>query len=257
MKYPNRDELIAKAKELREGGLSYQKTADRLGVGCAGTIRYWLDSEYRELQKKRNKEYGYDNREERRIKSKDYYYNNIESLREYRANYSKENKDKISAQKAIYYAENREKILKSKEIYREANRDRINAGQKVYHESHRELRLEKDRRRRAEINSTEIIDEDQYNAIWEEQKGLCFYCGKHMLRYGSHHHPDYCNVEHINPFDNGGWHQLNNVVYACRECNSSKRARLVEDWAPSILPKIAANPRLRYDIEEAHMRWLV
>jgi len=248
---------MAKAKELREGGLSYQKIADRLGVGGAGTIRYWIDPGYRELQKKMSKEYGRDHREERRIKSKNYYYNNIESLREYRANYGKENKDAISAQKAVYYVENREEILKHKAAYREANRDRINASQKAYHESHRELRLEKDRRRRAEINSADTIDDDQYSAIFEEQNGLCFYCGKQMRRYGSHHHPDYYNVEHINPLDNGGWHQLSNVVYACRECNSSKRARLVEGWMPSILPKIAANPRLEYNIEEAHMRWLV
>ena len=78
-----------------------------------------------------------------------------------------------------------------------------------------------------------------------------------MMRDGDWNADDYYNVDHVNPIANGGWHKLNNVVYACHKCNSSKSDNLVENWMLSILPKIAANPRLKYDIEEAHMRWLV
>ena len=254
MEYHNRDELIDKAKELRDGGLSYQEIVDRLGVGCVSTIRRWLCPERTrqvrleyieknmESIKIDDSEYYMKNREKILVRQKARYAAKKEEIAKKEAIYREKNKDKINARKRTYYLANKEKIAKRKSIWRSENKN---------------LTSEYARRRRARMSYGKNIDEDQYNSILAEQENRCFYCGKLMLAVGSQYDPDYYTVEHINPVSNGGFHELSNVVYVCNGCNHSKCAKLVENWMPEILSKIEKNPRLKYDIEEAHMRWLI
>ena len=259
MKYPNRDELIVKAKELREGGLFYSEIAEILGVGSHSTISRWLDP----AAHQKSVEYGRIYCETHRELMRERYEKRISDpvereaernrLREYRIN----NKERVAERDRLYAENNREKIRAYQKDYSERNKDKLKVLSRIYYEEHKDNYLENSRRRKKKIKEGFKIKKDQYDAIFEEQGGLCFYCGEPIVRTGDYNAPNYYNVEHINPVDNGGWHKLDNIVYACKKCNSSKQARLVEDWMPEILPKIAANPRLRYDIEEAHMRWLV
>jgi len=214
------------------------------------------------------------NREEIREKSALYYQENIESCRMYHKLYriehgdelreieaarraKPENKAKKAKDQKIYRENNKEKISLSGKIYRENNKEKIRAKDREYRLLHKKEENEKVRRRRYIMQPCGDIDTDQYAAILEEQKGMCFYCGKKMLMDGDSHSPDYWQVEHVNPVSNGGFHQIENVVYACLSCNVSKGPKLVEDWMPSILPKIEAHPRLKYDIEENNRRWLI
>lgn len=227
IEYPNRDELIAKAKELRECGFSYQKIADRFGIASGETIHYLIDPEYRE----------------RRLA--------------YRHSYYLKNKEKAKAARKEYQHTHKEEIRAYKKQYNAANREKLSKSEKIYRQAHKEKYLEFKRARRVKMHGSGEINENQYDAIWQEQNGLCYYCDEPMLREGNQYNPSRCNVEHIKPASDDGIHALSNIVLACRKCNYSKGKKLVEDWMPSILPKIAANPRLRYDIEEAHMRWLI
>jgi 5-methylcytosine-specific restriction endonuclease McrA len=52
------------------------------------------------------------------------------------------------------------------------------------------------------------------------QRGECFYCGE----------PKLLQLEHVIPLARGGRHAIGNLVLACRECNSSKRTRLLVEW---------------------------
>jgi len=258
VEHKDRDKLISRAIELRKEGLSYQKAADLLGINDGNTLQRWLNPEahkqYAKTYYKKNIEdisikhniYNQVHKEEIKVRLDSLPDDVKERDRVRRGTYYKsyylEHKKEESARQKIYYAENREAtLIRGHEYYR----------------NHKEESSENSRRRRANMHTPEKIDKDQYGAIFDEQGGLCFYCGEPMLRDGDQYDQSYYHIEHINPVSNGGFHELSNIVYACAKCNHSKYTELVEDWMPEILPKIAANPRLRYDIEEAHMRWLV
>jgi len=304
MKYPNRDELIAKAKELREGGLSYRAIASALGVKAHITIIHWLNPAVR-ANKARYREENKDKvREQDRINSARWYNENKDRARKTQEAYRLTHKDELSAlnkkyraghkdelktKRSLYYAENKDEIcanslayyyehkdecdtrsrhwfsehkndpglLAKRKEYQERNKGKIRIRKKEYNKVHKQEILERNRKRKTLIKTGDTIIEDQYSAVWEEQNGCCFYCGEPMIRDGNCYADNYYNVEHINPISNGGWHQLSNIVYACRKCNSKKGKKLVEVWMPGIINKIRSNPRLNYNIEEAHMRWLV
>lgn len=242
MKYENRDELIEKAKELRAEGLSYRKIAKAIGVRSGHTILRWLNpNQYAEHCRK----------------NREYYYSNKEKVLAYSTAYREAHPDRIKKRDAVYYQKNKAKISAKQKIYNKEHIEEINGYHTRYRAIHKDEIRERGHRRRVIMQTGEAIKKEQYDRIWEEQEGRCFYCDKPMLREGTRSDSDYYNIEHINPANNGGFHTITNIVYICAECNWKKNDRLIEDWMPEALPKIAANPRLRYDIEEAHMRWLV
>jgi len=217
--------------------------------------QYYQDHE--EELKEKARIYNEANKEKIRADKKIYRENNKEYFKKRNTEYYKKNRDALVAYRAEYYATNRDKCKASDKAYIDRHKEERKAYDKIYYENHKEKYIEKGRKRRSITQSTDYIRDDQYNAIWDEQEGFCFYCGEPMVREGNWHAPDYYNVEHINSLANGGFHKADNIVYACHKCNILKYTKLVEDWMPEILPKIAANPRLNYNIEEAHMRWLV
>lgn len=54
-------------------------------------------------------------------------------------------------------------------------------------------------------------------------KAPCFYCGGQSD-----------SLDHVVPVSRGGRHEPENVVAACRRCNSSKHDRLLSEWKPRI-----------------------
>ena len=168
-----------------------------------------------------------------------------------------ENKAKRSAEGKIYREKNADKIHAQDKIYRENNKEKIRLKNKEYDLTHKKEKNEVVRRRRYIMQSCGDIEEDQYAAILEEQNGLCFYCDKELLMEGDAHSPDYWQVEHVNPISNGGFHRVENVVYACLSCNTKKGPKLVENWMPEIMDKIYSHPRLEYNIEQNNKRWLI
>lgn len=263
-------EIREKAKELREGGMSYSKIAAQLGVGSPGTIANWLDLAIYE----NGRQYARDNRDRINARNADpackeaareraslWYYNNIEKATEtrekYRVAHAEEMKEYLLEYNAAHKAETRLYGV----AYREENKERIRELKALYYTRNRETIIEKtvelSRIRRDRVHTSEGIRKDQYEEIWAEQEGMCFYCGERMLRDGDWFNDRYYNVEHLNPIANGGFHAQSNVLYACRKCNGSKSDTLVEDWMPSIMDKIYSHPRLEYDIEENNKRWLI
>jgi 5-methylcytosine-specific restriction endonuclease McrA len=76
----------------------------------------------------------------------------------------------------------------------------------------------KKRIRRVEsISATEIkITKTQWQQIVEDHGGKCFYCGLGFLKM---------SIDHVVPLSKGGEHSVENVVPACRSCNSRKSAQ--------------------------------
>ncbi len=54
-------------------------------------------------------------------------------------------------------------------------------------------------------------------------QGICHWCGKRFT-------PDELTMDHIVPVTRGGKSSRNNVVPACKECNSRKKYLLPMEW---------------------------
>ena len=61
--------------------------------------------------------------------------------------------------------------------------------------------------------------------VWSMTNGHCFYCGRKL--------EEQFHIDHVVPKARGGVDHIANYVPACRECNLSKRARLIHEWEPS------------------------
>lgn len=63
----------------------------------------------------------------------------------------------------------------------------------------------------------------KYRPQYNEQDGLCYWCGEEL--------GDTYTADHLLPRRLGGYDNPENIVLACRSCNSSRRCNL--DWRPT------------------------
>lgn len=70
--------------------------------------------------------------------------------------------------------------------------------------------------------------------VWNKTGGLCWYCGQQLVVSVPHskgmYTGNFFHVDHVNARTNGGDNHIDNLVPACRTCNSSKRYKSVEEW---------------------------
>lgn len=66
----------------------------------------------------------------------------------------------------------------------------------------------------------EMLTSTEWLAILVESQGHCHYCDKEAK----------LTMDHVIPLSKGGKHSKDNVVAACQHCNSSKNARMLEEW---------------------------
>ena len=151
----------------------------------------------------------------RRAYDKERYSDKREELLEQKKEYYRKNSDKIKARSKKYYWENTEKY-----------RDAYNKWQK---ENTVARRIINERRRTREENSVANLSEKEWNKIKSYFLDSCAYCGvsekDHLKIRGERLHH-----EHIVPLSNGGSYTKDNVIPACRSCNSSKGKNDLFDW---------------------------
>jgi len=101
--------------------------------------------------------------------------------------------------------------------HKEQNRESMNASGRKWVKNHPEKARLKNEKRRARILNG-VIDGDaltleQWNDTIEYFDHRCAYCGRQLEKL---------TIDHIVPLSRGGAHTKENVVPACRSCNSSK-----------------------------------
>ena len=113
-----------------------------------------------------------------------------------------------------------------KEAHREERRESTRSYRAEHPEWDREYRKanpekgrEKKRRYRARKNGAAIGPVDEA-AIYERDGHMCLYCGRTRD----------LTIDHIIALNNDGPHCQDNLVVACRSCNSSKQAKPLEEW---------------------------
>lgn len=65
---------------------------------------------------------------------------------------------------------------------------------------------------------------------WKEQDGRCEYCGICLEKTKDGKNPRQAQVDHVHPISRGGSHTIDNIVWSCRKCNTSKSNKLLSEW---------------------------
>lgn len=180
-------------------------------------------------------EYGKKWREDNPNYNRKKYEENREILLEYSKKYHKENRERILKQKREYYFNNKEKYLRYAEKKQKENPRYMAEYQKKWRSKNPEyannwVKTKKGRANAQRANSKrrarekEIINtltSQEWLDILKEHKYKCFYCGK---EFEIENMPQ---KDHITPINKGGNNTKENVVPACRSCNSKKGDKIM------------------------------
>lgn len=174
------------------------------------------------------------NREKLRLRQREYRKNNPEAIKacSLRNRNKPEAKKRIKERSQAYYIKNRERILERGKDYCRKNRAKVARFKRRYLDTNPHKIREYNYARRSKLrDSTLKSDREKANQLvkdWRQTDSLeCAYCGCALTRSNF-------QVDHIVPIVKGGTHSVQNIVVACRSCNSSKGAKLLfSEWVPS------------------------
>lgn len=154
----------------------------------------------------------------------------------YKKEYYQKNRDVILKKIKAYADKNCEKIAADNKRWREVNKESLKIKASEYYEANKEAKnkyksewAKKNRHRCNENYRRRILMEKQLPSTltkyqWEEIKkyfnGACAYCGRKSP----------LTVDHVLPVTKGGELSINNVVPACKSCNSSKATHTLMEW---------------------------
>lgn len=174
-------------------------------------------------------------------RNKKYKENHAEEIKEYRRTHN--NKEKNRQRAKIYYANNKDKILKRRKghchEYQQKNPERIQKRkewEKQYYQEHKEHKYQvhlewnhknKDRialyRQKRKAHKKEVqntLTLEQWMQVIKYFDNKCAYCGRELP----------LEKEHFMPLSKGGPLTRDNIICACKRCNSSKGNTMYEDW---------------------------
>jgi len=169
--------------------------------------------QYRKMYRNDNKEYLDKNSKLYHEKNKNKYaelkkkWN--ENNREHIAQYLEENKEKFTKYREIYNNENRQSLNRKSLLYAKLNRDKCN------------ILTQKYRAKKKKLPCTLTLI--QWETIKSQFDNKCAYCGKEKP----------LEKEHFISLNKNGEFTINNIICACRSCNSSKGNRDFSKWYPT------------------------
>ena len=135
---------------------------------------------------------------------KKYYQDNKEHYKEHQKEYSKKNREHYREYYKIYRQENKEDIRKYYKMWNKTEKGKAN-NQRGY--SKRKARLK---------NIINTLTAQEWIDILKKYKFRCAYCGKEFTLF------DRETRDHIVPISKGGHNVKENIVPACKSCNSKK-----------------------------------
>ena len=166
-------------------------------------------------QNNKDKIKGYKEKNKDRIKEKNEEWK--EKNKEYFKEYRDSNKDKIKE----YCEKNKDKIKERTKEYCEKNKDKIKEYKKEHFKSNKDLYRRNSQTRRARKKQLPAtLTFEQWQKIKNIFNNKCAYCGKESK----------LEQEHFIPLSKGGEYTHNNIIPACRSCNSSKHNNFFSDW---------------------------
>jgi 5-methylcytosine-specific restriction endonuclease McrA len=115
-------------------------------------------------------------------------------------------------------------------VWKQANPEKAKAGYRRWSEANRERRRVRKAVERSGAGQSggEILTVESWLAVLDAFDRRCCYCRSQ----------DDLSLDHLTPVSRGGGAVVGNVAPACRPCNCSKHARLVEEFRPDLAADI-------------------
>ena len=177
-----------------------------------------------------------ENKEKIKQWNKEYHANNIEEIKEKKKKYHIKNKERICEKTKIWRENNPGRYTGYMKKYRKDNYHKyknyfLQKGRE-YREKYPERGRMKAQKRKAKIFSLPAsLTCDQWLIILKRFNYQCAYCGltelesRNILSQRLHQ-------EHFIPVSKGGEYTHNNIIPACKSCNSSKQDKDFFEWYP-------------------------
>lgn len=169
------------------------------------------------------KKWDIDNEEHKKEYKKQWDIKNKDRLKIYRKEYANLNKEYKKEYMKNWRLNNLELHLERSRRWRENNKALAAKSNKKYKESHRENYVINEQKREALKRNLPItLTADQWNEIKQAFNNSCCYCGRTLP----------LEQEHFIPLSKMGELSKNNIICACKSCNSSKGNRDFFTWYP-------------------------
>ncbi len=181
------------------------------------------------------KAYREKNRERNAEKNKEHYETYKTQILEQKKQYGQENKERISK----YLKDNKERFSARKKKYYQEHKEYFSDLGKQWRENNPHItRMYNQQRRMKKDELAATLTPEEWEVIKREFSNQCAYCGKVKK----------LDQEHFIPLSAGGEYTHNNIIPACKSCNSSKRDKDFFAWYPqqSIYSKKRERKILKY-----------
>ena len=164
----------------------------------------------------------YKNREDEKNYQREWYQKNKDREQKKHREYSQKPENKENHKE--YYQKNKEKCVAQSFQYQKDNPDKFRRNLKKYAKTEKGKACEqrKDALRRAgEREIINTLTAGEWLEILKEYKFKCAYCNKEFTLF------DRETRDHVIPISKGGDNTKENVVPACKSCNSAKRNKIL------------------------------
>lgn len=167
------------------------------------------------------KQYYQNNKESIAARIKQYHKDNKEARAEYKKQYIQDNKETIAKQRKQYAQDNKVAIAKQQKQYQRDNKKILTKKKKQYAQEHlQEAYIRNNNRKAKKLLLPATLTIEQWENIKRHFDNACCYCGKELP----------LAQEHFLALSMGGCYTHNNIIPACKKCNSSKHDRDFFVW---------------------------
>ena len=166
---------------------------------------------------------------------KQYHKENYEKLKNYIKQWRKNNPNKVKGYKRKWREGNQEQSKKYREQwqlknpkydkqYKIKNKEKISEQQKQYFQTEAGKATNQGghyNRRAKELECINTLTTEEWIDILKEYKFKCAYCGKEFTLFNRE------TKDHVIPISRGGHNTKENIVPACKSCNSKKHDKIL------------------------------
>lgn len=109
----------------------------------------------------------------------------------------------------VAYKKHRDKCLRAVRTYQANHPLKVSAIKRAYDQS-----------RRVRLANGRGVTTAELRELIDQYDGRCAYCGENVAD----------TIDHVIPLSRGGLHQIDNLLPACRSCNSHKHTKTLKEW---------------------------